>query len=133
MPKFIVKLQEHYMECVLSQRQRQRVVVGNGGWTMSEEREIYRLPEGRTMALETPVKIYHRDIKHRPIEYIRADVAQAQIEAEQKRIVDAIDAIVGMNPNFDVHLYAQAIKAAVWNDEDDPQEILKRELRRMPK
>ena len=66
-------------------------------------------------------------------EYIRADVAQAQLDAERKRIVDAIDAIVGMNPSFDVHLYAQAIKAAVWNDEDDPQEILKRELKRMPK
>ena len=65
--------------------------------------------------------------------YIRADVAQAQLDAERKRIVDAIDAIVGMNPSFDVHLYAQAIKAAVWNDEDDPQEILKRELKRMPK
>lgn len=66
-------------------------------------------------------------------EYIRADVAAVQLDAERKRIANAVDAIVGMNPSFDMHLYAQAIKAAVWNSDDDPQEILKRELRRMPK
>ena len=66
-------------------------------------------------------------------EYIRADVAAVQLDAERKRIVDAIDAVVGLHPSFDVHLYAQAIKAAVWNDEDEPQEILKRELGSMPK
>lgn len=64
-------------------------------------------------------------------EYIRADVAQAQIDAERNRIVDAINAIVRMNLSSDVHLYAQAIKAAVWNDEDDPREILAREIRHM--
>ena len=75
---------------------------------------------------------YHSSLG-KTTEYIRADVAQAQLDAERKRIVDAIDAIVGMNPNFDVHLYTQAIKAAVWNDEDEPREILKRELRGMPR
>ena len=66
-------------------------------------------------------------------EYIRADIAAAQLDTERKRIVDAIDDMVGLHPSFDVYLYAQAIKAAVWNSDDDPQEILKRELRRMPK
>ena len=67
------------------------------------------------------------------VERMRADSLRDQLDAERKRIVDAIDAVVGLHPSFDVHLYAQAIKAAVWNDEDEPQEILKRELRSMPK
>jgi hypothetical protein len=62
---------------------------------MSEEREVYRLPEGRTMALETPVKIYHRDIKHRPIEYIRADVAAAQLDAANVRIAELEASCIG--------------------------------------
>lgn len=61
------------------------------------------------------------------VEYVRADVVAAELKAERERIVNAIDAIVGMHPNEDLHVYARAMKAAVWTD-DDPKDILQREL-----
>lgn len=77
---------------------------------------------------------YNLDLAtHFELERYIFEYSQAQLDVERKRIVDAIDAMVGLNPRFGVYLYAQAIKAAVWNDEDEPQEILKRELRSMPK
>lgn len=79
-------------------------------------------------------KDYNLDLAtHFELERYIIEYSQYQLDAERKRIVNAIDAIVGMNPSFDMHLYAQAIKASVWNDEDEPKKILERELRKMPK
>ena len=71
------------------------------------------------------------DDKFTETEYIRADVAQAQLDAERKRIVNAIDAILNWQSGYEKNVIAAALKAAVWNDEDDPREILVREIRHM--